>query len=62
MAKAFSVARNQFPDNTTHTAFASAVKTWIDGLNIGDSDTIHEISIEHHAGFWVIVVLYEPAA
>ena len=56
MAVDFDVEMNSFPDNVANATTAAAIETWLDGLSI---TTVHEISIEHHAGFWKVIVVYE---
>jgi hypothetical protein len=55
MTITFTVAQNKFADNITTSAFATAVKAWLDGLSV---TTVHGFEIEHLNGFWVIVIIY----
>jgi len=55
MAITFSVNANQFPDNVTMATTATAIATWLGTLTV---TTVYEISIEHHAGFWKVIILY----
>lgn len=57
MATTFSVVGNEFPDNIAMTTTATAIKTWLDGLSITIT-TVYGITIEHHAGFWKVIVIY----
>jgi len=57
MATTFSVVANQFPDNVSMSTTATAIKTWLDALSITVT-TCYGISIEHHAGFWKVIVIY----
>ena len=51
----FEVEMNQFPDNVALATTAAAIETWLDSLTV---TTVHEISIEHKHGFWVVVIIY----
>jgi len=55
MAITFTVAQQKFADNLSITAFALAVKTWLDALSV---TTVHGFEIEHLSGFWIIVIIY----
>jgi len=59
MAKTFEVEMKQFPDNVALATTAAAIETWLDGLTIGNTDTVYQILIEHKSGFWVVAIIFE---
>jgi len=60
MARNFEVSKTQVADNLTDANVAAAIETWLDGLSIGSSHTVYEITVEHYAGFWHCICIYEP--
>lgn len=53
----FDVEMKDFPDNIAVATTAAAIETWLDGLNIANTNTVW-IEVEHHIGFWKIIVIY----
>jgi len=51
----FSVKVYSYADNQTTAALASAVETDLDALGV---TTVYAINIEHHAGFWLLIIVY----
>jgi len=51
----FSVAVKTYADNLTDAALASAIETDLDALTV---NTVYAIQIEHHAGFWKLIIIY----
>ena len=57
MAKTFTVAVKSVPDNDANRH--TTIKDWLDGLSIGDSATVHSITMVHLRGFYELTVIYE---
>lgn len=55
MAITFSTEANQFPDNDALADVATAIETWLNTLTV---TTVHEVSIEHVKGFYVVVIVF----
>ena len=60
MAKNFEVAKTSVADNQEDADIATAIETFLDDLSIGSSHTVYAITIEHYAGFWHCICVYEP--
>ena len=57
MGHVYLIYRKSFKDNLTDTEFVAAVKAWMDGLNIPDSNTLHSVTQEHRqTGHWVVTL------
>jgi hypothetical protein len=59
-ARNFEASKTSITDNLSDSAIATAIETWPDGLGIGTTHTVYEITIEHYAGFWHCILVYEP--
>jgi len=56
MAITFKVEMKSFPDNDSDDDIADAILAW---LNVTLTvTTVYEISVEHHSGFWKVIILY----
>lgn len=60
MGLSFEVSKTSVADNLADADIATAIETWLDDLDIGSGHTVYEISIEHYAGFWHCICIYEP--
>lgn len=60
MTKTFEVEMERFPAHVEDIdTTAAAIETWLDGLDIGNTDTVYEITVNLKSGFWVVTVVFE---